>query len=158
MELQRRASEQAINEEQPVLPGVEQYLQDAGRLGLKIGLASSSSRKWVMGHLQRLGLDSYFDNIRTSDDVQLVKPHPELYLSVLNGLGLQASEAIALEDSPIGVQAAKHAGLYCVAVPNPLTSLLSLNQADLQLGSLAEMPLEVLLDKVNGHLNTESHI
>lgn len=158
VELKRQASERALTDEQPVLPGVEQYLQDAKRLGLKIGLASSSSRKWVMGHLQRLGLESYFDSIYASDDVEHVKPHPELYLSVLNGLGLKASEAIALEDSPIGVQAAKHAGLYCVAVPNPLTSLLSLNQADLQLGSLAEMALEELLDKVNGHLNTESHI
>ena len=149
VELQRQLSEQALIEAQPVLPGVEQYLQDAHRLRLKIGLASSSSCRWVMGHLQRLGLDSCFDCICASDDVQHVKPHPELYLSVLQGLGVAAREAIALEDSPLGIQAAKSAGIYCVAVPNPLTSLLSLSQADLQLDSLAEMPLEQLLNKVN---------
>ncbi len=70
VELKRQASEQALIEAQPVLPGVEQYLQDARRLGLKIGLASSSSCNWVMGHLTRLGLVDCFDCIRASDDVQ----------------------------------------------------------------------------------------
>ena len=149
VELQRMRSEQALIEAQPVLPGVEQYLLDARRLGLKIGLASSSSCRWVTGHLRRLGLDSCFDCICASDDVQHVKPDPELYLSVLRGLEVEANETIALEDSPIGIQAAKSAGIYCVAVPNPLTSLLSLSQADLQLGSLADMPLQLLLNKVN---------
>ncbi len=149
VEAQRMAHEQELNEAQPILPGVQQYLRDARRLGLKIGLASSSSRKWVMGHLTRLGLDSYFDCVRTLDDVQHVKPYPELYLSVLQGLGVQADEAIALEDSPNGIRSAKSAGIYCVAVPNRLTSQLSLDQADLQLGTLSDMPLEQLLKKVN---------
>jgi len=149
VELQRQASEQALIEAQAVLPGVLQYLQDARRLKLRIGLASSSSRRWVIGHLTRLGLDRYFDCVCASDDVQQVKPNPELYQAVLHGLGIQASEAIALEDSPIGIEAAKRAGIYCVAIPNQLTSLLSLSQANLQLGSLVEMPLEQLLAKAN---------
>jgi HAD superfamily hydrolase (TIGR01509 family) len=148
VELQRQTRENALIEAQSVLPGVEQYLKDARRLGLKTGLASSSSCKWVIGHLTRLGLVDYFDCICASDDVEHTKPDPELYLSVLRGLGVNAEEAIALEDSPIGIRAAKQAGLFCVAVPNPLTSQLALTQADLQLGSLAEMPLQQLLDKV----------
>jgi HAD superfamily hydrolase (TIGR01509 family) len=148
VELQRQANEQALIEAQPVLPGVVPYLQDARRLGMKIGLASSSSCRWVMSHLTRLGLDVCFDCIRGADDVQYVKPDPELYLSVLNGLGVGADEAIALEDSPLGIQAAKRAGVYCVAVPNPLTRRLKLSQADLCLDSLAEIPLAQLIKKV----------
>ena len=149
VEAQRQAGEQALLEAQPVLPGVLSYLQDAQQMGLKIGLASSSSSKWVVGHLKRLNLASCFDCIRTKDDVEHVKPYPELYQSVLQGLALLAGEAIALEDSPIGIQAAKSAGIYCVAIPNPLTSLLSLDQADLQLSSLADLPLGRLLSIVN---------
>ncbi len=148
IESRRRASEKALIEAQSVMPGVEQYLKDARRLGLKTGLASSSSCKWVIGHLTRLGLVDYFDCICASDDVEHTKPDPELYLSVLRELDVSAEEAIALEDSPIGIQAAKQAGLFCVAVPNPLTRQLSLSQADFQLGSLAEMLLEQLLNKV----------
>lgn len=148
VEARRQASENALIEAQPVLPGVEGYLRDSKRLGMKIGLASNSSRRWVIGHLSRIGLVDYFDCICTADEVEHLKPDPEAYQLVLNGLGVRAEEAIALEDSPIGVKAAKSAGLYCVAVPNEMTRQLSLAQADLRLESLTEMPLEVLLEKI----------
>jgi HAD superfamily hydrolase (TIGR01509 family) len=151
VESSRQASENALIEAQSILPGVEAYLSDARRLGLKIGLASSSSCRWVIGHLTRLGLLNWFDCICAADDVQNVKPYPELYLSVLRRLDVRADEAIALEDSPIGIRAAKAAGLFCVAVPNPLTSQLSLSEADFLMDSLAEMPLEHLLYKISTH-------
>jgi len=60
-----------------------------------------------------------------------MKPDPALYLAVLQALNAKAHEAIALEDSPNGVLAAKRAGIFCVAVPNVLTRQLSLDLADL---------------------------
>jgi beta-phosphoglucomutase-like phosphatase (HAD superfamily) len=63
----------------------------------------------------------------------------------LQTLGVQAEHAIALEDSPNGILAAKRAGLFCVAVPNILTRQLILDQADLCIPSLADLPLEQLL-------------
>jgi beta-phosphoglucomutase-like phosphatase (HAD superfamily) len=71
-----------------------------------------------------------------------------LYLAVLEYLGVRAEEAIASEDSPNGVLAAKRAGLYCVAVPNPTTKQLRLDGADLVLDSLADLPLEELIGRV----------
>lgn len=144
--LQQR--ELALIAGQPLLPGVEQVLQDARRLGLKLGLASSSSCAWVEGHLQARGLRAYFDVVRAADDVRLTKPDPELYLAVLAQLGIQGAEAVALEDSPNGIRAAKAAGMYCVAVPNHLTRQLVVDEADLRLDSLADMPLETLLEKI----------
>jgi beta-phosphoglucomutase-like phosphatase (HAD superfamily) len=67
-------------------------------------------------------------------------------------LGISADQAIAFEDSPNGVLAAKRAGLYCVAVPNPITRQLQITQADLQLESLADLTLDELLVIVNGDL------
>jgi HAD superfamily hydrolase (TIGR01509 family) len=148
IEAERHKNESALIEAQGILPGVEAYLTTARRLGLKIGLASSSSCRWVMGHLTRLGLADYFDCIRAKDDVGVVKPDPELYLAVLQALRVEAAEAIALEDSPNGIHSAKQAGMYCVAVPNPLTSQLDLSEANLRLSSLADMPLEQLLNLV----------
>lgn len=142
-ELRERIDRQI--ETQSVLPGVMDYLAAAKRLGLKLGVASSSSREWVGGHLSRLGLD-YFDCIRCSDDVSRVKPHPDLYEAVLAALALRPEQAIAFEDSPNGVRAAKQAGVFCVAVPNAVTRTLALDGADLRIASLAEIPLERLLD------------
>lgn len=145
----RLAREIALINAQPIMPGVKEYLLQANALGLKIGLASSSSRQWVTSHLERLGLIGYFNCIRASDDVAVTKPDPALYRAVLAQLKLAPQEALALEDSPNGVLAAKQAGLFCVAIPNPLTSHLSLSHADLILPSLVGYSLETLLQEVN---------
>ena len=131
-----------------VLPGVREYIAEAKSLGLHLGVASSSSREWVVGHLTALGLNAYFDCIKCRDDVQQVKPDPALYQAVVETFALQPSQAIALEDSPHGIAAAKRAGLFCVAVPNPLTRQLSLVHADLLVSSLADLPLQHLLERV----------
>ncbi len=134
---------------QSVLPGVEDYLAGARQMGLKVGLASSSSRAWVTGHLARFGLNgTTFDCLYCGDEVKRTKPDPELYLAVLGALAVRGDQAVALEDSPNGVAAAKAAGLYCVAVPNMITRQLAFDQADLRLNSLADMPLEKLLEEV----------
>ena len=153
--LRRRQRHIRMVETQPVLPGVEDYLLSAKRLGLKIGVASSSRHEWVDTHLTRLGLIDYFDSIKCFDDVKHTKPDPELYLAVLGALGVHGQQAIALEESPNGVIAAQQAGIFCVAIPNPVTSQLSLLHADLCLSSLTEVSLEQLLAKVRGTVKHE---
>ena len=148
-ELSRRLErEMELIQSQPPRPGVVEYLEDARKLGLKVGLASSSSCKWVTGHLERLGLRQYFDCVQARDDVELTKPDPELYLSAVEILGAKPEEAIAFEDSPNGILAAKRAGLHCVAVPSMLTRQLDTGLADLQISSLAEMRLEELVREI----------
>lgn len=128
-----------------VMVGVREYVADAKHLGLRLAVASSSSRAWVLGHLERLGLDADWDAVRTRDDVTRTKPAPDLYLSAVKALGVAPGEAVAFEDSANGIAAAKAAGLLCVAVPNALTAGMDLSGADVRLSSLAETPLEELL-------------
>jgi HAD superfamily hydrolase (TIGR01509 family) len=131
-----------------LLPGVVERIDEAHALGLKVGVASSSSTEWVRGHLARLGILERFDCMRCRDDVANVKPEPDLYLSVLVCLGVPASSAIAIEDSPNGVAAAKRAGMRCVAIPNSITARLDLSAADVLLASLADVTLPELLSKL----------
>jgi HAD superfamily hydrolase (TIGR01509 family) len=128
------------------LPGVEQMLAEAQKLRLKLAVASNSDRDWVTDHLTRLGLWARFDSILCADDGLRTKPDPALYLAALDELGVQADQAIAFEDSPGGILAAKRAHIYCVAVPNLVTRSLLMSQADVELTSLAELPLKQLLD------------
>jgi HAD superfamily hydrolase (TIGR01509 family) len=127
-----------------VLPGIEEWLTEARRLGLKLGIASSSTRQWVMGHLDRLGLGGW-DCIRCREDTVRAKPDPDLYLAVLDCLGIGPGQAIAVEDSLNGLAAAKAAGLFCVAVPCSMTAHMDLSAADLRLGSLAQRSLAEVL-------------
>jgi HAD superfamily hydrolase (TIGR01509 family) len=132
-----------------VLPGVVQRIDEAKAMGLKLGVASSSTVDWVRGHLVRLGIFDRFDCLRCRDDVASAKPEPDLYLAVLECLGVRAEEAVAIEDSPNGVLAAKRAGMRCIAIPNSITARLDLGQADVLLGSLAEVTLPELLRKLD---------
>ncbi len=149
-ELKERSRRRQIEliEKLPILPGVERYVSEARRLGLKIGLASNSSRRWVHDHLQRLGLYDQFDVMKCKDEVSNPKPDPELYLAVLDELKIPAEQAVAFEDSPHGIMAARRAGIFCVAVPTAITKLLPLDHASLQVTSLADVPLESLLAQV----------
>jgi HAD superfamily hydrolase (TIGR01509 family) len=148
-----RQREDELIAAQPLLPGVEGYVADARRLGLRLGVASSSDRAWVLGHLSRFGMEASFDAIVCADDVERAKPDPGLYLSALRALDVSADEALALEDSPNGITAAQAAGIFCVVIPNPLTRQLSTAAADLRLDTLADTPLEELLLRVEkmGH-------
>lgn len=122
-------------------PGVEAYLQAAKELGIKIGLASSSDYKWVSDHLKQIGLFDYFECIRTSDDVEEVKPNPELYLQTASRLGVEPKDCVAFEDSVNGSIAAKRAGMKCVIVPNKVTSTPQFEEYDVRLESMAEIEL-----------------
>ena len=148
MQARQQRRKMHLVEGQRVLPGVENYLEEARRLNLGIGLASSSSLDWVEPHLSRLGLRDYFEVIKTRDDVEMTKPDPALYQQALEDLGAAPDEAIALEDSPNGALAAKRAGIFCVAVPNEITRQLSIDAADLKLSSLDGLPLEKLIERI----------
>jgi HAD superfamily hydrolase (TIGR01509 family) len=137
----------ALVDAAPLQPGVPEYLAGAVRLGLGLAVASSATGDWVAAHLRRLGTHEAFTVVATGDRYP-AKPAPDTYLGALDGLGVPAAEAVAFEDSPTGVAAAKAAGLHCVAVPNPVTAALSFPGADLVVPSLAGVGLTELLGRL----------
>jgi len=134
---ERRLRTAELVEALSILPGVLEWREEARALGVGLGVASSSGRGWVTGHLERLGLGGW-DCIRCLEDVEHAKPAADLYLSVLDCLGVPSQDAVAVEDSVHGVEAAKTAGLYCVAVPSALTADQDFSRADLVLTSLSD--------------------
>lgn len=145
----RKARDNELIAAQTILPGVDAYLAEAREMGLRIAIASSSDHDWVDGHLQRLGLLDQFEQIHCSDDVGGVgKPDPAVYRRAVASLGIAPHEALALEDSPNGVTAAKAAGLWCTAVPNQMTRDLNFDHADYRLTALTDMPLSQLIAEV----------
>lgn len=145
--LQKEKFEKRISAE-AARPGVEAYLMAAKELGLKIGLASSSSYEWVSSYLESLNLIAYFECIRTSNHVQFVKPDPALYIEAAKCLGVKPGECLAFEDSVNGALAAKKAGMFCTIVPNSVTSHLEFGDVDHRLKSMAEMELEKVISLI----------
>jgi HAD superfamily hydrolase (TIGR01509 family) len=124
-----------------VRPGVVALLDEAAAANVPTAVASSSPHEWVVGHLERLGLIDRFAVLRCRDDVERTKPAPDLYLAACSALAADPATAVALEDSPNGIAAAKAAGLLCVAVPGPMTAGEDLAKADLIVASLADVDL-----------------
>lgn len=127
---------------QPIRPGVLELAKEARERGLPVYVVSSSRHDWVDGHLQRLGIADYFDHTVCREDAEHAKPFPDLYLKAAQMTGVFADETIVFEDSPNGILAAKGAGMYVVAAPNPLTARLDLSHADVVVTSLGGMTLE----------------
>jgi beta-phosphoglucomutase-like phosphatase (HAD superfamily) len=126
--------------------GVRDWLDDARDRGLALGIVSSNDGRWIRHHLDRLGIADRWRAIVAADgDAARAKPNPVLYREALAELGVDAARAIAVEDSPHGIAAAKAAGLFCLAVPNQVTKGLDLTAADLIIGSFRDMTLGDLL-------------
>ncbi|MDQ4024095.1 MAG: HAD-IA family hydrolase [Actinomycetota bacterium] len=138
----------ALVARQALRPGLEAYLARARELGLRLAVVSSGEVAWVTSNLDRLGRSEGWACISCADgDRSRAKPLPCLYEEALESLGLAPEEAVAFEDSPNGIRAAKGAGIFCVAVPNPITRELDLSEADLVLDSFEEMSLDEVLPR-----------
>jgi HAD superfamily hydrolase (TIGR01509 family) len=132
-------------EQQPILAGVKELLQEARERKIKLAVASSSRREWVERWLKQHDLRHFFNCIRTREDVKMGKPAPDLYISAAECLGIPIERCLAIEDSPNGMNAALAAGMRCLAVPNTLTLRLKRPEVSLTLKSLADLDLKQLL-------------
>lgn len=141
-EVSRKELDLVVNKKP--LPGAKELIKKAKQKGLTLGIVSSSDQKWVHSHLKRLGLWDYFDHTSCSEEVDQAKPDPALYHLGLKKMNGVPEKVVVLEDSPNGVLAAKRAGLFCIAVPNSLTSQLPFfsngGTPDLILDSLLSFP------------------
>jgi HAD superfamily hydrolase (TIGR01509 family) len=137
----RYAHELSLIEAEELRPGISDYLEAADERGLKRAIVSSSSRRWIDMHLARLEREAGWDAILTADgNHSRAKPSPVMYLEALELLGVRADEAVVFEDSPHGVRAGKAAGIYTVAIPNSVTRDYGLEEADVVVQSLADLP------------------
>jgi HAD superfamily hydrolase (TIGR01509 family) len=137
----RREADEIIHAS-PILPGVLDLIGEAKQQGIKVVIGSSSPHTWVDAHVKRLGIEALFDRVVCSEDVApgRTKPNPDIYLKALDLLRVRSDQAVALEDSPNGVLAAKRAGIFVVAVPNPLTARMGV-AGDLTVPSLDGLTL-----------------
>ena len=144
MQRARREHRDGLIARLSALPGVVELLDQADAAGVVTAVASSSERAWVELHLSTLGLRQRFSVLRCKEDVARVKPDPALYRTAVEALGVAPGDAVAIEDSPNGLAAARAAGLFCVAVPGPMTRGLDFSAAHLVLRSLADTSLAAL--------------
>ncbi len=119
-------------------PGATDLIALLREAGIPLAVASNSPRSHLMAGLRRVGLEDQFDVVLGVDDVANPKPEPDLYLRACRGLDVDPADAIALEDSPTGVAAAKAAGMRVIGIPS-IPGVVLTGLADLVASSLADI-------------------
>jgi len=127
-----------------MMPGLFKSLRLFKRNGFKVALASSGSRKYIDIVLGKFKISDYFDVIVSGDNVKYGKPNPEIFLVACQKLRLKPKETLVLEDSTNGIEAAKSAGCFCIAVINKITPPQNYSKADLVVNSLEELDLKII--------------
>ncbi len=109
------------------------------RKGFKMALATSSHEYKMVQELNELGIEDLFPVKLTGDDVTKGKPNPEIYLIAAKRLGVTPEECAVIEDSAFGIQSAKNAGMYAIALRSPNSEGQDLSKADLVVDDLSEV-------------------
>lgn len=108
----------SLEREVPVKPGLYEMLDYLEQHHIKMAVATTTRRELTEQRLKKIGVYDRFDYVLCGDEVTKRKPDPEIYLSVLHKMNTKAENAIVLEDSGVGVEAAYRAGIDCIQVPD----------------------------------------
>lgn len=123
-----------------LLPGAHSLISALKDRGYRLAVVSSSLQ-WMMDEvLSQTGLGELFDASVSADDVSEEKPSPEPYLKALSELGLEASQAVVVEDSETGVASAKAAGVAVIAIRHKYNGRHDMSGALTELDGLSDTP------------------
>jgi putative hydrolase of the HAD superfamily len=120
------------------MPGVRELLEVVRRAGLRLAVASNSGLPHITAALMGLGIRTHFMAVCSGTETARGKPAPDVYQLAMARINVLPDEGVAIEDSLVGVTAAKAAGLVCLAVPNEITIVQDLTSADCVLNNLHE--------------------
>ena len=135
----RQAVLEADLERSGLMDGAAELLDWCAEQGIPLTVASSSSRRWVQGWLEKLGIYHRFAGVFTRTDGYPVKPDPALFEAAQQCMGLEKEQCLIIEDSENGTIAAQNAAIPCVAIPNRMTESSDFSRAAHRCASLREL-------------------
>ena len=124
--------------------GVITLIKDLKQHGFKLGIASSGRGKLVFYFLKKLKIERLFDTVVCAEDITHSKPHPEIFLKAAERLREEPKNCVVIEDSKLGVEAAKRAGMKCIGFRNPNSGNQDLSKADLIIDDFTKLEIERL--------------
>jgi len=124
--------------------GVITLIKDLKQHGFKLGIASSGRGKLIFYFLKKLKMEHLFDTVVCAEDITHSKPHPEIFLKAAERLHEKPENCVVIEDSKLGVEAAKRAGMKCVGFRNPNSGKQDLSKADLIVDDFTKLTIQRL--------------
>lgn len=131
------------SEAEPI-PGVVHLLEKLENEGIAIGLASSSSLRYIKAVTTKFGIDDYFSIMVSGENMDRGKPYPDIFLHAAEKLNVDVGDCVVIEDSENGVKAAVAAGMKCIGFVNPNSGNQDLSHADKLIDSLKKVTQQML--------------
>ena len=103
-----------------VVAGAEAFLRDARAAGLKLAVCTASTPLNMRLAFDRFGIDGWVDTVTSPSDGLRGKPHPDIFLEAARRLGVASADCVVFEDAPLGVEAARRAGMSTVVLTTTL--------------------------------------
>jgi beta-phosphoglucomutase family hydrolase len=125
--------------------GVLNLIQKLQQREIKLAIGSSSTKKLVNFILNKLELTHVFNRVITAEDIERSKPDPEIFLKAAIELGVKPSQCLVIEDSKLGVDAAKRAGMKCMGYRNPHSGNQDLSKADAIIDDFSKVDIKKML-------------
>ena len=146
VEEKERLFRQIAQQQTTLIPGVKDWLKQAKAFHIPQAIASSASQENIKVVIASFGLSPFFDAL-ISGEFLPAKPEPDVFLQAARALNRHPQDCLVIEDSPPGLQAAKNAGMHCVAVSTSHPRA-ELTQADLVVNDFSS-PFEGMLKQFN---------
>ncbi len=127
-----------------IYPATRKQIEQLKENSIKIALVTGAVRQNIEPVTGKEFLKN-FDAIITGNEVANTKPHPEPYLTAAKKLNVPPSECLVIENAPLGIRAAKLAGMFCVAVKTTIKDETYLQDADLIVEDMAKVPIDSFL-------------
>lgn len=137
------------NRDEKPISGVVNLLKSLKDNNIKIALASSSPKLFIMAVLKKFNIEDYFLKILSGEEVKKGKPEPDIYIEASKMLNVNPENCLVIEDSRNGVKAAKCAGMKCIGFINENSGIQDLSQADLVISSLEKINLVLIRNLYN---------
>ncbi|MBR5153077.1 MAG: HAD family phosphatase [Clostridia bacterium] len=125
----------------PLKPGLTEILEYGRAQGISMAVATSTSRYRAINLLTKAGVVPYFQYILCGDEIKNGKPHPEIFMTAAEKLGLMPEECIAFEDSRNGIISAHRAGMFAILIPDKI-------EPDREMADAADLVCDSLFDAV----------
>jgi HAD superfamily hydrolase (TIGR01509 family) len=129
-----------------VFEGVKRIVELLHR-DFRLAVVSNTHPEYIQKTLSHVGMEEYFETFSSAKELDHPKPFPDVYFAAMKKMQLTAAQCVALEDSSNGIEAAKSAGIKCIAIPNEFTKAQNLSNADIILNNIKEVD-RALLEKL----------
>jgi beta-phosphoglucomutase family hydrolase len=132
--------------------GIITLLRELKSKRIKLAIGSSSTKKQINYVLNKLKIEDLFDSVIGAEDITRSKPDPEIFLKAAKELQAEPRECLVVEDSKLGVEAAKRAHMKCLGYRNPDSGNQDLSKADMITDDFSKLNVATLLYRKTYHI------